>query len=49
LKPARANSFQDRISKKPIPSKKGLVEWLNMKAPSQTPILKEKTKYMGKR
>jgi hypothetical protein len=37
LKPALANSSHDLISKKTIAKKKGLVEWLNLKALSSSP------------
>jgi hypothetical protein len=36
LKPARANSSQDPVSKKPF-TQKGLAEWLKVKALSSSP------------
>jgi hypothetical protein len=43
LKPARANSSRDSISKIPI-TKKGLVEWLKVKTLSSNPSLQKKKK-----
>jgi hypothetical protein len=40
-KPAQANSLRDPILKKPI-TKKGLVEWLKVKALSSNPSPKER-------
>jgi hypothetical protein len=42
LKPAWANSSRDPISK--IPSQKGLVEWLKVKAVSSNPSAAKKQK-----
>jgi hypothetical protein len=48
-KPAQANSLKDPILKKHI-TKKGLVEWLKMKALRSSPITtkKEKSIWLGK-
>jgi hypothetical protein len=43
MKPARANSLRDPISKKPF-TKIGLVEWLKVKALSSSPSTKKKKK-----
>jgi hypothetical protein len=44
LKPAWANSSQDPILKKKKIRKKGLVEWLKVKALSSNPITAKKKK-----
>jgi hypothetical protein len=47
LEPAQANSTQDLISKKPI-TKKGLVQWLKVKALSSKPrTAKRKKENLG--
>jgi hypothetical protein len=43
LKPARANSLRDPIWKKPM-TKKGLVEWLKVKALSSNPSIGKRKK-----
>jgi hypothetical protein len=47
LKSAQANSFQDPILKIPIThTKKGLAEWLQVKALVQAPVLQKRRKYL---